>query len=500
MRVHQQEFQDLIQITGGGTSRDGDRSASIPYLPVTKILKSDLLRPHSHLADAVAVLAGDGEGFADAIEGTGVGEQWGERCGVRFEECQGFFGFVIGAADVEDGELLAAHGGTVHGDVGRGMNAGDEDAAGIAGELDGLARGVFAGGAVDGAIDAAASGFVEDGVDGFGRLDGDIGAHGAGEFAAVRERLDHPDAAGVDGAESGDGEQTNRAGADDGSGFAGTDGRQMERVQGNGERLGQGGLVEGHGRGDGKEIGDGQVDEFAEEAGVAGVAEEADIGADVVVAGAAEFAVIAVESGLERAAVAGSEAGDAGAGFDDVAGGLVAEDHGVDVGRAADGALGVGVEIGAAYADGLDADLDFSGCGVFDGHIDEAEGVGGDEFGGAHTLTPSNDSASAGGGERPTVECAGVHSRCVDMFCTCKYACSMAVMIQVRNVPESLHRSLKARAAMAGMSLSDYLLVELREIAARPTLAEFRERLHTRTPVTVALETGRLVREERAAR
>lgn len=76
----------------------------------------------------------------------------------------------------------------------------------------------------------------------------------------------------------------------------------------------------------------------------------------------------------------------------------------------------------------------------------------------------------------------------------------MAVMIQVRNVPESLHRSLKARAAMAGMSLSDYLLVELREIAARPTLAEFRERLHTRTPVTVALETGRLVREERAAR
>lgn len=53
---------------------------------------------------------------------------------------------------------------------------------------------------------------------------------------------------------------------------------------------------------------------------------------------------------------------------------------------------------------------------------------------------------------------------------------------------------------MAGMSLSDYLLVELREIAARPTLAEFRERLHTRTPVTVALETGRLVREERAAR
>jgi plasmid stability protein len=55
-------------------------------------------------------------------------------------------------------------------------------------------------------------------------------------------------------------------------------------------------------------------------------------------------------------------------------------------------------------------------------------------------------------------------------------------MIQVRNVPDALHRSLKARAAMAGMSFSDYLLGELREIAERPTLAEFRERLHKRKP------------------
>jgi antitoxin FitA len=76
----------------------------------------------------------------------------------------------------------------------------------------------------------------------------------------------------------------------------------------------------------------------------------------------------------------------------------------------------------------------------------------------------------------------------------------MSKMIQVRNVPEVLHRSLKARAAGAGMSLSDYLLGELREIADRPTLAEFRERLHTRRPFPVALDTARLVREERAAR
>jgi len=73
-------------------------------------------------------------------------------------------------------------------------------------------------------------------------------------------------------------------------------------------------------------------------------------------------------------------------------------------------------------------------------------------------------------------------------------------MIQVRNVPEALHRGLKARAANAGMSLSDYLLGELREIAERPTLAEFRERLHTRKPVAMAIDTAGLLREERAAR
>jgi plasmid stability protein len=76
----------------------------------------------------------------------------------------------------------------------------------------------------------------------------------------------------------------------------------------------------------------------------------------------------------------------------------------------------------------------------------------------------------------------------------------MSKMIQVRNVPDSLHRSLKARAALAGMSLSDYLLAEIKEIAERPTLAEFRERLHKRKPVSVQLDTARLVREERDAR
>ena len=71
----------------------------------------------------------------------------------------------------------------------------------------------------------------------------------------------------------------------------------------------------------------------------------------------------------------------------------------------------------------------------------------------------------------------------LDMRSTCKYAHSMARMIQVRNVPETLHRGLKASAATMGMSLSDYLLGELQEIAARPTMAEFRERLQMRKPI-----------------
>jgi plasmid stability protein len=75
----------------------------------------------------------------------------------------------------------------------------------------------------------------------------------------------------------------------------------------------------------------------------------------------------------------------------------------------------------------------------------------------------------------------------------------MSKTIQLRNVPDALHRSLKARAAMAGMSLSEYLLVEIKEIAERPTLAEMRERLHRRKPVPAGIDTARLVREEREA-
>ena len=76
----------------------------------------------------------------------------------------------------------------------------------------------------------------------------------------------------------------------------------------------------------------------------------------------------------------------------------------------------------------------------------------------------------------------------------------MSKMIQLRNVPDALHRGLKARAAMASMSLSDYLLAEIKEIAERPTLAELREPLHKRKPVLARIDTAHLLREERQAR
>jgi plasmid stability protein len=73
----------------------------------------------------------------------------------------------------------------------------------------------------------------------------------------------------------------------------------------------------------------------------------------------------------------------------------------------------------------------------------------------------------------------------------------MSVMIQIRNVPDELHRELKARAALAGMTLSDYLLAEIRESAARPTVEEFRRRLATRAAVDPSPSSVEIIRAER---
>src|SRR5438552_16419280 len=77
---------------------------------------------------------------------------------------------------------------------------------------------------------------------------------------------------------------------------------------------------------------------------------------------------------------------------------------------------------------------------------------------------------------------------------------SMSKMIQIRDVPDPMHAILTARAAKAGMSLSDYLLVELRSIAEIPTLEETLVRLAKRGPIHLPGNTADLIREEREAR
>jgi len=73
----------------------------------------------------------------------------------------------------------------------------------------------------------------------------------------------------------------------------------------------------------------------------------------------------------------------------------------------------------------------------------------------------------------------------------------MGKMIQLRNVSPELHRTLKSRAALAGMSLSDYLIEIIAGDAEKPTLAEFRARLHTREAVQVSESAVDIIRQQR---
>lgn len=76
----------------------------------------------------------------------------------------------------------------------------------------------------------------------------------------------------------------------------------------------------------------------------------------------------------------------------------------------------------------------------------------------------------------------------------------MSVMVQVRNVPVALHKKLKSRAALAGLSLSDYVLLELRRTLEQPTREEFLERLATRSRVEMDVRPADAIRAERDGR
>jgi plasmid stability protein len=76
----------------------------------------------------------------------------------------------------------------------------------------------------------------------------------------------------------------------------------------------------------------------------------------------------------------------------------------------------------------------------------------------------------------------------------------MSKMIQLRHVPDSLHKRLRARAAMAGMTLSDYLRHELERTAAQLTPTELRLRLAGLSRVTLNEQPVDAVRIERDSR
>lgn len=75
----------------------------------------------------------------------------------------------------------------------------------------------------------------------------------------------------------------------------------------------------------------------------------------------------------------------------------------------------------------------------------------------------------------------------------------MTKMIQIRNVPDELHRKLKVRAAQEGMTLSDYLLSEIESVAKKPTMREWLEKVSRDEPVEVDEPPEEIIRQMRDA-
>ena len=83
---------------------------------------------------------------------------------------------------------------------------------------------------------------------------------------------------------------------------------------------------------------------------------------------------------------------------------------------------------------------------------------------------------------------------------TSLYAEDMSKMIQVRNVPQQVHSTLKARAAREGMSLSDFIKRELERTVERPTMREWLELTQRIMPIPAKRSAAQVVRALRDAR
>src|SRR5450759_1397063 len=94
----------------------------------------------------------------------------------------------------------------------------------------------------------------------------------------------------------------------------------------------------------------------------------------------------------------------------------------------------------------------------------------------------------------------GAPHGCDDMCRTCSYAEDMSKMIQIRDVPEHVHSTLKARAAREGMSLSAFIKRELERTVERPTMREWLERTQQAKPIAIQRSAEQLIRELRDTR
>jgi antitoxin FitA len=86
-----------------------------------------------------------------------------------------------------------------------------------------------------------------------------------------------------------------------------------------------------------------------------------------------------------------------------------------------------------------------------------------------------------------------------DMCCALLHAAYMSKIIQLRNVPDDVHRALKIKAAEAGMSLSDFLVREVISVARRPSLEEILKRIKKRGSIKPTENSAAAVRAEREA-
>jgi len=76
----------------------------------------------------------------------------------------------------------------------------------------------------------------------------------------------------------------------------------------------------------------------------------------------------------------------------------------------------------------------------------------------------------------------------------------MSKMVQIRDVPDNVHSTLKARAAHEGMSLSDFIKRELERTAERPSMREWLQRTRQTKPISSKLTAAQAIRELRDSR